>query len=81
MMPLVFDKVEIRKPRYDPHPEKSETENSEWRQGLFVVFKDYEGNVFDWMPKWEELERLGRLRMDVERINKELAQKHYERGC
>jgi len=41
-------RFEIRKPRWDPHPEKSKTNNHEWRQGLFGIFDE---EKYDWMPK------------------------------
>ena len=75
MQPLIFDRIEMRKPRYDPHPEKSTTQNSEWRKGLFIVFKDYRGRQFDWMPKWEELEKLIKGRADIEKLNKQICAK------
>jgi len=73
MIPLKFKRMEIRKPRYDPHPEKSTTNNSEWRQGLFLIFEDYSGNEFDYMPQWEELSTLPRMKELIEDINKNLA--------
>jgi len=47
-------RTEKRKPRWDPHPEKSKTDNSEWRLGFFVIF---EGGGFDWMPKNDEIDK------------------------
>ena len=73
MKPIKFVKTEIRKPRYDPRPESSKTNNSEWRQGLFVIFEDYQGNRFDWMPKWSEIEELKKKIPETEQINKDLA--------
>ena len=78
IQPIIFKKVEIRKPRYDPHPEKSKTNNSAWRQGLFVVFEDYHGNTFDWMPRWDQLLAINEAREDVEEKNRVLARLHQE---
>lgn len=77
MKPLIFKEVEIREPRWDNHPEKSTTDNKDWKQGMFVVFEDSDGNVFDWMPKWIELEKLFITRDNVEEINKNLAIKNF----
>ncbi len=67
-----FKRFEIRKPKWDPNPEKSTTNNSEWRKGLFVIFEDYNGNVYDYMPKWIDIEELNRLHLEIENINKSL---------
>ena len=75
MKPLKFKRVEIRKPRYDPHPESSKTNNSDWRVGLFVVFEDYHGNEYDYMPKWAEVNEIDNGRVAVEQQNKELARR------
>lgn len=73
MIPIKFKRIEIRKPRYDPHPEKSTTNNSEWRQGLFIVFENYQGQEMDWMPKWNELEQIKAGQKEIEDKNKQLA--------
>lgn len=75
MFPIKFKRIEIRKPRYDPHPEKSLTNNSNWRQGLFIVFEDYNGNEFDYMPKWGEIALINEKKIEVEILNKELCKK------
>ena len=74
--PLKFKRVEIRAPKWDPHPEKTTTENWDWRVGLFIIFEDYEGNEFDWMPTWRELEKIVEGRDAVERKNKKLCKKN-----
>ena len=76
MIPLKFKRVEIRRPRYDPRPESSTTDNSDWRQGLFIIFEDYRGNIFDYMPKWSELAEIDIGKNQVELVNKELARKN-----
>lgn len=73
MRPLKFIGVEIRAPRTDPNPEKSKTNNHFWRQGIFILFQDYKGNKFDYMPKWEEIEKINSMRDKVELINREMA--------
>lgn len=73
IIPLKFKRVEIRKPRYDPHPEKSLTNNSEWRKGFFIIFEDYKGQEYDYMPKWEEIQTINNKKNEIELINKNLA--------
>ena len=50
--------IEIRKPRWDPHPEKSKTQNWKWRQGLFPIF---ENGKYDWMPLFKDIDEMTRL--------------------
>lgn len=76
MKPLKIKRIEIRKPRYDPNPEKSKTDNHDWRVGLFLVFEDYNGNEYDYMPKWNELDLVNERKYRVEELNRELARKH-----
>lgn len=75
MIPLKFKRFEIRKPRYNPNPQKSKTNNHNWRQGLFIIFEDYNGNEYDVMPTWAFADELNQFREKVENINKVLAQK------
>jgi hypothetical protein len=49
--------IEIRAPRWDPHPEKSKTQNWGWRQGLFPIF---ENGKYDWMPKFGDIDTMNR---------------------
>jgi hypothetical protein len=72
---LKFKRVEIRKPKCDPHPEKSSTNNHEWRKGLFIIFEDYNGQEFDWMPKWDEIATIEESRVNIDDLNKILAAK------
>lgn len=55
---IKMTKIEIRPPRWDPHPEKSKTNNSAWRQGLFPIFNDGE---FDWMPHFKDIDLMEKL--------------------
>lgn len=79
MKPLKYVRCEIRKPRYDPHPDKSTTQNSEWRQGLFLIFEDYDGKEYDYMPTWKQLSEILDGRATVEKINQRLAFKNRKR--
>ena len=73
MNPIKFVRVEIRKPRYNPNPEKSNTNNSDWRKGLFIVFQDYKGEEYDYMPKWDELITILNSSKNIEELNSLLA--------
>lgn len=77
MKALRFKRIEIRKPRYDPRSESSNTNNSVWRLGLFIIFEDYNGVEYDYMPKWSEVQELQRKKVEVEEANKELAKSKY----
>src|SRR5574343_90217 len=66
----------IEHPSFDPHPEKSTTNNHAWRQGLFVVFRDRFGHEFQWMPRWADIEELNKKRVEVDLINKRLCAQH-----
>lgn len=76
MKPIKFKRVEIRKPKWDSNPAKSKTNNHGWRQGLFIIFEDYNGNEFDYMPRWDELDAIMWNKDQVEKINKELCVKN-----
>ena len=69
---LKFNRIEIRKPYFDPNPQKSTTQNHEWRQGLMVIFTDNNGREFIYMPKWADLEIINTGKGKVEIINKRL---------
>ena len=69
---LKFERVEIRRPFFDPHPEKSTTNNHDWRQGLLVWFIDKDGKKFVWMPKWKEVENISTGKDVVEEVNKSI---------
>lgn len=64
--------VEVRDPKWDNHPERSKTNNQEYRKCLFVIFEDYEGNQFDWMPRWHELDLINKEKIKIENLNKDL---------
>lgn len=78
MIYLKFKRIEIRRPKWDPNPEKSTTENHEWRQGLFVIFEDVQGVEYDYMPKWQELEAINSGRSEVESLNRRLCKENME---
>jgi len=77
---IKFKKSEIKKPDFDPHPEKSTTNNHAWRVGLIVTFVDHFGNEFEYMPKWDNLEEINKKKSEVEAINKRLCFQHNQGG-
>lgn len=73
-------KVEMRKPDFDPNPQKSTTDNHEWRQGLIVTLKDARtGTEYLYMPKWADLEAINSMKSVVEDANKQLCAYYNER--
>jgi len=80
MKPIRFVRVEVRAPKWDPNPEKSKTNNHLWRKGLFFVFRDYDGNEFDFMPRWDELELMRVSEPFIEEVNRCLAKKASAHG-
>lgn len=69
---LKVHSFDIVRPGFDLHPEKSTTDNTRWRQGLFVVFKDKNGDLFKWMPKWDEIDTLLQKKDEVEMVNRKI---------
>ena len=69
---IKLKEIIIKKPDFDPHPEKSKTNNHEWRQGLFMIFTDEYGVEYHYMPKWDDVDKLNEMKDKVEMINKEL---------
>ena len=55
---IKMTRIDIRKPRWDPHPEKSKTKNWNWRQGLFPIF---DNGKYDWMPLFKEISQMNAL--------------------
>ena len=75
---IKFDRVEIRRPFFDPNPHKTTTENHEWRQGMFVVFKDRYGRELWYMPRWGEITEINKKKEEVEEINRKLCREANE---
>jgi len=80
MKPMKFKRFEIRPPRWNNYNKPTVTDNGKWgNQGLFIVFEDYFGNEFDWMPKWNEIKELNDKKNEVEAINKKLCKEYMEK--
>ncbi len=78
MTPIKFKRLELRRPRWDPNPKKSKTDNHDWRIGMFIIFEDYDGKEFDYMPTWKQLDDFNDYRKKAEERNKQLAREKRE---
>lgn len=65
--------VQIKKPDWDPHPEKTKTQNWEWRQCVIVTFPNC---AFKWLPTYRQLQEIREKLAACEKINRGLAIKH-----
>ena len=63
-------KITIDKPKWDPHPEKTKTENWNWRKCVMIEF---ENQTFIWMPTYKQLVDITLALNECERINKQNA--------
>ena len=61
-------------PDWDPNPDKTITQNHNWRRCVIVQFPNCS---FKWIPTYEQLEEIKKALNDCEMLNKTLAQKHY----
>lgn len=59
--------IEIKRPAWDPHPEKSETNNHEWRQCVVVSFPNCS---FQWIPTYRDIADILLKLRECELINK-----------
>ena len=76
--PIKFKRIEIRTPKWDNNPNKSLTDNQKFRKCLFIIFEDYNGLEYDYMPKWNEIEQINREQGSIELLNKKLCREHHE---
>ena len=79
MKPINFKRIEIRKPRWNNNPNE-ETKNTEYHKCLFIVFEDYDGVEYDYMPRWDELKSLQESKNYIEDLNKKLAKEVLNNG-
>ena len=79
MKPIKFKRVEFRKPGWGFDPQKTKTDNEAWRKGLFVVFEDYNGQEFDWMPRWDQVVLITGAKESADIINSDLAKEAQKR--
>jgi hypothetical protein len=64
--------AEVTEPLYDLHPERSKTDNQRYRKCLLIRLKTRAGSELLWMPKWAEIDLLGKMKNDVDSLNKDL---------
>lgn len=74
--PIIFSRIEYRQPKWGHKEEKTKTNNKDWKMGLFMIFEDYQGNEYDYMPKWKEIDELKKSQYEIEIINSFLASKN-----
>lgn len=72
--------ADICKPPYDVNPQKSTTNNHNWRECLILIFRDNYGNEFDFVPRWSEVEMINTKKAEVEERNKELCKENLNNG-
>jgi len=62
--------VRIEKPEWDPNPQKSTTQNWEWRKCVIVCFPN---QSFKWIPTYKQLVEIYAKLAECEVINRNLA--------
>jgi hypothetical protein len=74
--------VLIEHPLFDKHPEKSKTNNSEWRVCLMVKFSNMliKDGVGHWLPTDEQIKEINAKRAECEQRNKMLCKEKNNRG-
>jgi hypothetical protein len=72
MIPVIFKRIEIREPKWDNNSNKSITNNQRYRKCLFIIFEDYNGNEYDYMPKWDEIDEFSKKKKEIDELNKSL---------
>ena len=67
-------KISIAKPDWDPNPDKSTTDNHEWRKCVIVEFPNCS---FKWIPTYRHLAQVTEALDSCEDLNKTLAKKYF----
>ncbi len=70
---LLYDRIVIKTPDFDKHPEKSKTNNTDWRKCLFIIFKDFDGKEYSFMPKWSDIQQFNAQKDSIEKMNSDIA--------
>lgn len=68
--------IQIRKPDWDPNPNKTTTNNHNWRKCVIVEFP----SGFKWIPTYKQLVQIYQALDKVERINREVAKANFSGG-
>lgn len=69
---IKFDRFIVDKPFFDNNPQRSTTNNVHYRKVLMMVFKDWQGKEYIFMPKWADVINLNTQSVEVELMNKRL---------
>ena len=77
MKPIKFKSVDMHAPKWGHDESRTTTNNKDWKQGAFIVFEDYEGNEYEFMPKWADLMKMNNIAILTEQTNKQLAVENY----
>ena len=70
-------KISIQKPDWDPHPEKSTTNNHEWRKCVIVEFPNCD---FKWIPTYKQIEDITKELILCEELNKVLCKENVNKS-
>jgi hypothetical protein len=62
--------ITIEKPEWDPNPEKTQTQNWDWRKCVIVKFQNQD---FKWIPTYKQLAEILMKLHECELMNKRLA--------
>lgn len=65
--------INIDKPDFDPHPEKSTTNNHKWRKCVIITFPNCS---FKWIPTYKQLEEIKEKLQECEELNKKLCKEN-----
>ncbi len=60
--------ISIEKPDWDPNPQKSTTDNHDWRRCVIVKF---ENQTFKWIPTYMQIADILNALKECEQVNKD----------
>jgi len=61
------------------HRPKRESKHKPYWKGLFIVLKDADGNLYEWMPAWEDLDDIMKKKKFIESYNKKAKDEYEEK--
>ena len=66
--------IKIGKPDWDPAPQKTQTNNWEWRKSVIVTFPNC---TFKWIPTYKQILDISIALHKVEKINREVVRARF----
>lgn len=69
--------ISIERPEWDPHPEKTTTNNWAWRKCVIVRFQN---QSFRWIPTYNDLDDIKKALDECEATNSQMARLKMEKG-